>query len=232
MSQDQLAALFQHGIQFNVNDLQAGQGSGLGLFISKGFVKQHNGDLEVSSRGLGCGSTFTCSLPLYEAPQSFTETTSMNSQASPPVDDAALALKEEKIEPLPLRILIVDDIGTNRKLLKRLAVNYGHSADVAKDGREAVEQVVNVMQNGTMDMYDTILMDYEMPVLRGPEAVKEIRELGCDSFIVGITGNVLAEDVSYFIACGADFVLPKPVDFRKLEELWVEHGVTGAARHQ
>jgi CheY-like chemotaxis protein len=75
-------------------------------------------------------------------------------------------------------------------------------------------------------------MDYEMPVLSGPEAAKEIRELGCDSFIVGITGNLLAEDVNYYLSCGANFVLPKPVDFRKLEELWFERGVSGQTANE
>jgi CheY-like chemotaxis protein len=218
MSQEQLAALFRDGIQFNVNELQAGQGSGLGLFIAMGIVKQHGGDLEVSSEGLGRGTTFTCTLPLYHVPAALTETTS-TTQAPP---DEYVSPKE-KVDSFPLRILVVDDIATNRKLLTRLSANRGHSVDDAKDGREAVNKVKNALRES--NPYDTILMDYEMPVLRGPEAAKEIRELGCDSFIVGITGNVLAEDISYFTSCGADFVLSKPVDFCKLEELWVEHGI-------
>lgn len=65
-----------------------------------------------------------------------------------------------------------------------------------------------------------------MPVLRGPEAAVKIRGLGCDSYIVGITGNVLADDVRYFVSCGANAVLPKPVDIKRLEMLWNENGLT------
>jgi len=66
MSAEQVARLFKEGVQFNVNELQAGQGSGLGLFIAKGIVELHGGRLAVSSEGLGKGSTFTLFIPLYE----------------------------------------------------------------------------------------------------------------------------------------------------------------------
>jgi signal transduction histidine kinase/CheY-like chemotaxis protein len=227
MSQEQLAALFRDGVQFNVNELQAGQGSGLGLYISKGIVKQHGGDLDVSSEGLGHGSTFTCTLPLYHVPDdspaetSSVEFTSIISQA--PVNEVVAPI--EPVESLPLRILVVDDVATNRKLLSRLATKRGHSVDQASDGQEAVHRVTHALREN--NRYDTILMDYEMPLLNGPEAAKEIRKLGCDSFIAGITGNLLPEDVNYYLSCGANVVLPKPVDFRKLEALWFERGVLG-----
>lgn len=51
------------------------------------------------------------------------------------------------------------------------------------------------------------LMDYEMPVMNGPTAAKEIRDLGSDVFIVGVTGNMLNEDVEFFMANGANVVL-------------------------
>lgn len=73
--------------------------------------------------------------------------------------------------------------------------------------------------------YDCILMDYEMPILKGPDAVLEIRQLErCKSVcIIGVSGNVLPEDVQYFLSCGADCVLAKPVKFQELEEIWTAH---------
>lgn len=68
LSRDQVNKLFGDGVQFNVNDLQAGKGSGLGLYIAKGIVLQHGGTMKADSDGLGCGSTFTVTLPLYHIP--------------------------------------------------------------------------------------------------------------------------------------------------------------------
>ncbi len=64
MSAEHLSRLFQEGVQFNANKLQAGQGSGLGLWISKGIVELHRGKLSATSKGEGCGATFTLELPV------------------------------------------------------------------------------------------------------------------------------------------------------------------------
>lgn len=72
---------------------------------------------------------------------------------------------------------------------------------------------------------DCIYLDYEMPVMNGPEAAKEIRAIGCESCMVGVTGNVLSEDVSYFIECGVSSVFPKPVKIESLETFWDNAGL-------
>ena len=64
MSQDELAKLFGDGVQFQPNKLQAGGGSGLGLFISKGIVELHCGRIWAESEGHEKGSTFFIELPL------------------------------------------------------------------------------------------------------------------------------------------------------------------------
>lgn len=56
--------------------------------------------------------------------------------------------------------------------------------------------------------------------MTGPEACSILREKGCTALIIGITGNVLAEDVAYFKSKGADEVLGKPCSLRSLEEVW------------
>ena len=65
MTEDNLANLFQEGVQFNANQLQNGKGSGIGLWVSKGFVTRHLGSLTATSEGIGLGSTFTVELPAY-----------------------------------------------------------------------------------------------------------------------------------------------------------------------
>ena len=56
--------------------------------------------------------------------------------------------------------------------------------------------------------------------MTGPDAAKELRAIGCTAWIVGVTGNVLVEDVEYFKALGANDVLPKPVHIDRLQNFW------------
>jgi len=67
MSEEQLARLYTAGTQFNKNKLRGGGGSGLGLFIANGLVKQHRGTLDATSAGLDQGTTFTMTLSLFKS---------------------------------------------------------------------------------------------------------------------------------------------------------------------
>lgn len=226
MSPDQVRKTFQQGIQFNRNKLQNGQGSGLGLFIAKGIAEQHHGSLHVCSPGLGQGTTFILSLPIYHVIDGVDERFDFTNDVSVHeiVAESNMITRNTKdtVPPTSLRVLVVDDSATNRRLLVRWLHNRGHSCHEACDGVEAVEMVRRSLSD--QEPYDTILMDYEMPRLNGPKACKEIRAAGSDSFIVGISGNVLADDVANFRDHGANAVLPKPVQFPELESLWSEYG--------
>jgi len=227
MDSTQLQQLFHAGVQFNPNELQAGQGSGLGLFISKGIVEQHEGALEATSQGIGHGSVFTVTLPLH------TVAGTMDNNSIPEfyriaqecnVGTMESSARENNLMRLPLshhRILIVDDALMNRKMMKRLLEHHGHICELAEDGVVAVKLVNDAMQAGKV--YDTILMDYEMPNMSGPDATQKIREDGCDSFIIGVTGNLFPEDTQRFMISGANGVLAKPFKMGALESLWAEY---------
>ena len=219
MSPDQVKTVFHDGTQFNANRLQAGGGSGLGLNIAKGMAEQHKGSLVCSSPGLDQGTTFTLSLPLYEWDEP-APSTAVHSQDA--ADMSSSRMEEDKDKPL--HFLVVDDSPTNRKLCMRILEKHGHSCVGAQDGQEALQIV-----RQDLSAFDCILLDYEMPVCNGPDACKAIRTLGCSSFIVGCTGNVMSEDVEHFRRCGANWVLPKPFRMEALEQQLVEHGFLGNA---
>jgi len=68
LTPEQLQEIGKEGVQFNANKLQAGGGSGLGLFICIGLVNHHGGTLNITSEGEGCGATFAVELPLFRQP--------------------------------------------------------------------------------------------------------------------------------------------------------------------
>eukprot|EP00549_Striatella_unipunctata_P011817 CAMPEP_0118722738 /NCGR_PEP_ID=MMETSP0800-20121206/31594_1 /TAXON_ID=210618 ORGANISM="Striatella unipunctata, Strain CCMP2910" /NCGR_SAMPLE_ID=MMETSP0800 /ASSEMBLY_ACC=CAM_ASM_000638 /LENGTH=434 /DNA_ID=CAMNT_0006631045 /DNA_START=84 /DNA_END=1388 /DNA_ORIENTATION=+ len=247
MTKAQVAKVFNDGMQFNVNELQAGQGSGLGLYIAREIVLQHKGTLQADSKGLGKGTTFIMTIPLWQEEEEEETTTTRtitrggaasntnhhalsrsdieegsgiittySSTVSETSEDAAIVFR-------PLRVLVVDDVLSNRKLLGRLLKQKGHICTQAADGQEALD--VFKQQHTAAAPFESVLMDYEMPVMNGPQAAKHIRAMDASCCIVGITGNVLPDDVDYFHSCGANVVLPKPLNMQDLERVWIEHGI-------
>jgi len=135
---------------------------------------------------------------------------------------AQLSQEEEDDNPLEttssIKILIVDDAKSNRKMLVRLLRSRCSVIGEALDGVDAVAQIKAMAEEGGGEgeggqrPYDAILMDFVMPNMEGPEAAREIRELGFQGLIIGITGNVLPVDKERFISQGANIVLTKPVN--------------------
>lgn len=62
-------------------------------------------------------------------------------------------------------------------------------------------------------------MDSEMPVMNGLEATSSLRRLGYLGPIVGVTGNMMQDDVTRFISAGATEVIGKPLKLERLREV-------------
>ena len=117
-----------------------------------------------------------------------------------------------------MRVLVVDDATSNRKMVSRsLRDTYGE-VDEAVDGVDAVSKVRLSME--TQRPYDLILMDFFMPNMDGPTAVKIIKEeLGFRGTVVGLTGNALPSEINTFLSHGAERVLIKPVNISVLRNI-------------
>lgn len=207
------------------NSLIAVFRSGLGLHIAQGLAEAHHGTLEATSEGLGKGSTFTLTLPIFYVPDSVLpghlgkRPGAGDERSTEDYDD----MKNQQTEEVAINVLVVDDSALNRKMLVGLLKKRGYICHQAHDGRHALDVYGQLVENGVH--VDSILMDYEMPHMNGPLSCKALREMNCNSFIAGVTGNVLQDDVDYFKSCGADFVLAKPLKIDMLEGLWRDNGV-------
>ena len=113
----------------------------------------------------------------------------------------------------PLRVLLAEDNPVNRKILTRFLEKLTAHCDVAHDGAQALEALASAR-------YDLVLMDVQMPVLDGIEAVRRIRrregEQGGHQLIAAMTAGVLEEDRRLYKEVGFDDHLPKPIRFEEL----------------
>ena len=112
------------------------------------------------------------------------------------------------------RILLVEDNELNQQLATELLRQRNFVVDVALNGQE----VLNVLRRQS---YDLILMDVQMPVMDGYEAIREIRSNIAISQprIIVVSANVQPHDVSNSYNAGADGFLPKPLDRKALMDI-------------
>ena len=145
-----------------------------------------------------------------------------------------------------INVLIVDDSAACRMMTKRSFTVIDKEgcqicSDQASDGQQAVEMVKSFTNHESSSLqtsesakqqlvntiaskriYDLILMDYQMPHMDGPTAIRNIRELGYQGQIVGLTGNVLGTEIETMRQAGANKVLSKPVQLTDIESLIME----------
>ena len=125
---------------------------------------------------------------------------------------------------------MVDDSVPNLKLCVKLFTRLGADVDSASDGSIAVKMVQAKLARtaglstdallfrfddeitGDKDrQYDIIVMDNLMPVMNGQDACEQMRRMGYNGVILGLTGNALPKDLAEYQAHGANAVLTKPL---------------------
>jgi len=120
------------------------------------------------------------------------------------------------------RIMLVDDIETNRIVGEVLLSELGFTADHAKNGEEAVELSKRFK-------YDLVLMDYHMPVMNGPEAVKKIRELVTYPVqVIACTSDDSEEVKQSCFDAGMSGIVIKPLTQEKLRKILFPWRIKGA----
>ena len=213
--------LFNSFVQIRPNEIQKGKGSGLGLCFCKEIVNLHKGNIWIESKE-GEGSAFKFTVP-FALPKE--ESRSLALDVAAPertvemVEMHAVLQKAEAQAPpggwlSNLHVLIVDDAASNCKILGMLLKRRGIKSDMAENGKIAVDMVA-----ADKEKYHLIFMDNLMPQMSGLEASAELRKLQYGNLIIGLTGNVMDDDVAEFSAAGVDAVLGKPLQMDSIDRI-------------
>lgn len=115
-------------------------------------------------------------------------------------------------------VLIADDNPVNLKLLKHQIKKIDDNIKVieVEDGAQALEQLEH-------HVFDLILLDMEMPIMGGIDALKTIRQRGDDTPVYIVTGNISPEDIKYCTSMGASGHIAKPIDKENLQQVCIDH---------
>ena len=224
MASEDLKQLFQPFVQ-TASGQKVQQGTGLGLTISRQFVRLMGGEITVISDGkaftpgmpLGELSDDTKPLPTSGTTFQFDITVGIADSAiqNQPYNRRVIALAPN--QP-PYRILVVDDRDDNRQLLIKLLKPVGFEVQEATNGIEALE---------IWDSYSPhlIWMDMRMPVMDGYEATKRIKGTikGQATAVIALTASVWEEEKAVILAAGCDDFVRKPFQKEAIFDIMAKH---------
>jgi len=189
--------LFQRFAQGDSSVTRRHGGSGLGLAICRELVDLMGGHIGAENRDQP-GACFWVDIP---APA-----------VCPALSRPADSPHNAEAPGLEGRVLIVDDHPVNRELVRLFLASPGVVTAEADNGRAAIERA-------SIERFDLILMDVNMPVMDGLAAASAIRAscpLNADTPIVALTAQTGAEIEQKCFDAGMDAVLAKPIAQRDL----------------
>ncbi|NKB72719.1 MAG: response regulator [Candidatus Latescibacteria bacterium] len=171
-------------------------GTGLGLVISQRHLELMGSRLELqSSAGQGSRFSFALNLPPAQIPVAEADTTH---------SDRIVGLATGR----PLSALVVDDVETNRHILREMLSGIGVQVRLAADGAEALKAL-------EQEPADIVFMDIWMPHMDGRQAMQRLRAKpeGSTPKIVAVSASVLDHQRREFLAAGFDDFIDKPFVF-------------------
>ncbi len=217
---EDLERLFQPFVQLESGLARQYEGTGLGLSLVQRMAEMHGGCVQVES-ALGAGSRFTVLLPW--SPQA--------ARPAPPAAGAVASLKSELTKSLSAQetpaakserhasnphVLIVDDTEAIIETLTTFLQPQGFNVTAVRSGIELLKVAPEARP-------DIILMDIQMPVMDGVEAIRRIRAhfdpLIVRTPIIALTALVMPGDRERCLAAGADEYLSKPVKLTTLVDI-------------
>ena len=208
ISIEQRQALFQAFSQADSSTTRKFGGTGLGLVLTKKLAQAFGGDFNLIQSELGNGSVFEATIPLTVPTNA--KLVQIDKIAAKTTSD--LNLDRYQLDLKGLEILIVEDSPDNQYLIQAMLSKTGARVVIANDGAEGVKSAL-------AHNYDVILMDIQMPIMDGHEAVRTLRNKGYSRAVVALTAHAMKEERERAYRSGFSHFLTKPIDRKSLIDL-------------
>ncbi len=174
---------------------ELGKGTGMGLAMAYGIVKNHGGAIDFASE-VGRGTTFTLRFPFHEA-----------APAATPAAARGAPVRGQG------RILLVDDEEVIRNMARAMLAHLGYEVSLASDGQEAVAHYA--AHAGEIDL---VILDMTMPRMNGRDCLREIRKVNPGVKAVISTGHDIEGESEEIPTEGVAGFLQKPYVMAQLAE--------------
>ncbi len=210
ISAEDMTILFNPFVQ-TASGQEAKEGTGLGLPISRQYVRLMGGEIAVESE-VGRGSLFCFDIKVTQ-----TDAAKVQVEVEP---RRVVGVEPGQVasDGRPYRLLIAEDKWTNRQLLVRLLRPLGFELREAVNGKEAIE----VWEEWSPHL---IWMDMRMPVMDGHEATQRIKATtrGQATVIIALTASAFEEDRRVILSEGCDDFVRKPFREAEIFEMLEKH---------
>ncbi len=189
--------LFESFVQADSSTTREYGGSGLGLSITKYLVELMDGSISIRSNATQ-GSTFSVRIPF----EYLCHETSSHKHTEETQIITGVSLPHSTV-------LLVEDNEINRDVVMGLLEDSGATIVDARNGLEALE----IIDSRRIDL---ILMDINLPIMDGFEVTRQIRQMGNNVPIIGLSANAHLKDINRALRVGMNSYIQKPIDIQKL----------------
>ncbi len=211
MSEEEAARLFEPFMQADISMSRRFGGTGLGLTISRQLARLLGGDVTLVHTRPGEGACFRATIGVgsLEGAAWIADPLTATTICADEITDHA-----PTSTTFPYHILLAEDGPDNQRLISHVLRKAGAEVTVVENGDLAVQAALAARR--AQRPFDLVLMDMQMPIKDGYEAVRELRQLGYEGLIVALTAHAMSGDRQVCLAAGCDDYLTKPIAPRKL----------------